>query len=162
MVTGVIGQGFGGRVGTNGDYREKTFRWTKTEGMVPLDLLSGTVSNIPVGISGDGSFIGDKPVSLNGAFDNFAADNVFKATFGGSFGSISFGNILPTGLEESVVAGDLSVVGSLDGGGALGEVDLIYVPVPEPASAILLFIGVLMSAIAGAGRYRHAVFPFPR
>ena len=46
------------------------------------------------------------------------------------------------GLSEDFVAGDLAVVGSLDGGGPLGEVDLIYVP--EPATMLLLALGLLL------------------
>ena len=90
--------------------------------------------------SAGGKFLGDKPPVLDGAFDNFAADNVFKATFGGSFGSISFGTVLPSGLTEVEVSSDLSAVGSLAGGGDLGDVDLIYIP--EPAGCLLLLIGV--------------------
>ena len=86
-------------------------------------------------------FTGDKPAALDGAFDNFAGDNVFKATFGGSFGSISFGNILPDGLSEEDVTADLSAVGSLAGGGDLGEVDLVYIP--EPATFALALLGSL-------------------
>jgi hypothetical protein len=54
---------------------------------------------------------------LDGAFDNFAADNLFKATFGGSFGSISFGNVLAADLPRDQLLSDLSAVGSLAGGG---------------------------------------------
>ena len=69
-------------------------------------------------------------------------NNIFKATFGSSFGSLSFGNVAQTGLSEDFVLNDLTVVGSLAGGGDLGDVDLIYVP--EPASALLLAIGLLI------------------
>ena len=86
-----------------------------------------------------GKFVGDKPAVLDGAFDNFAADNLFKATFGGSFGSLSFGRVLPANITESELAADLSAVGSLAGGGDLGNVDLISVP--EPACLLLLVIG---------------------
>ena len=48
-----------------------------------------------INITSAGSkFIGDKPAVLDGAFDNFAGDNIFKATFGGSFGEITFGNVV--------------------------------------------------------------------
>ena len=79
--------------------------------------------------------------ALDGAFDNFSADNVFKATFGGSFGSISFGAITDPGLSEEFVAGDLTVVGSLAGGGDLGDVDLVYIP--EPSALLLVVMGSL-------------------
>ena len=91
--------------------------------------------------SAGGNFTGNKPAALDGAFDNFAAENLFKATFGGSFGSISFGSVLPVGLTEDDVAADLSAVGSLAGGGALGDVDLIYVP--EPSTVTLVMLGLL-------------------
>ena len=91
--------------------------------------------------SASGQFIGAKPAVLDGAFDNFAADNVFKATFGGSFGSISFGSVLPVGIPESELVADLSAVGSLAGGGDLGEVDLVYIP--EPTAGVLLLFGWL-------------------
>ena len=44
---------------------------------------------------------------------------------------------------------DLAVVGSLAGGGALGDIDMIYVP--EPSSIILLALGI--AALAVAPRY---------
>jgi hypothetical protein len=64
------------------------------------------------------------------------------ATFGSSFGSLSFGNVAQTGLAEQFVLNNLTVFGSLAGGGALGDVDLIYVP--EPSAMILTMLGVLV------------------
>ena len=95
--------------------------------------------------SASGMFTGDAAQNLGGSFDNDDGDgNIFKATFGGSFGSLSFGNIAQTGLSEDFVAGDLTVVGSLAGGGDLGNVDLIYVP--EPVSLMLLLLGLVAGA----------------
>ena len=100
-------------------------------------------------------FVGEAAQSLGGSFDNDADNNIFKATFGSSFGSISFGNVARTGLSQEFVLNDLSVVGSLVGGGALGEVDLVYVPEPSSlgslVGAILLFFGA-----AGTARFRFA------
>ena len=79
--------------------------------------------------------------NLEGSFDTHSAGNLFKATFGSSFGSLSFGMVAQLGLAEDFVANDLAVVGSLEGGGGLGEVDLIYVP--EPSACCLLIIGLL-------------------
>ena len=78
---------------------------------------------------------------MRGSFDNDADNNIFKATFGSSFGSVSFGNVAQAGLSEEFMLSDLTVVGSLQGGGALGDVDLIYVP--EPSSIALLVLGSL-------------------
>ena len=100
--------------------------------------------------SASGIFTGDAAANLGGSFDNDADNNIFKATFGSSFGSISFGNVAQSGLSEEFVRNDLTAVGSIAGGGALGDVDLIYVP--EPASAVLLIFGCLL---AGAVRRRH-------
>lgn len=95
--------------------------------------------------SASGIFTGEPAQNLGGSFDNDGDNNVFKATFGGSFGSISFGNVAASGLSEVFVAGDLSVVGSLAGGGDLGNVDLMYVP--EPAALLLFTIGLVLMAV---------------
>jgi hypothetical protein len=48
-------------------------------------------------------FTGDPAANLGGSFDNDADNNIFKATFGSSFGSISFGRVAQTGLSEALV-----------------------------------------------------------
>ena len=93
--------------------------------------------------SAGGVFTGAPAANLGGSFDNDADTNIFKATFGSSFGSISFGNVAQAGLSEVFVLSDLTVVGSLAGGGALGDVDLIYVP--EPPLAVLFGLAFLGS-----------------
>ena len=87
----------------------------------------------------EGELIDARDQNLGGSFDNDADNNIFKATFGSSFGSLSFGNVAQAGLSEDFVLGDLTVVGSLAGGGDLGAVDLIYVP--EPSALVLLALG---------------------
>ena len=89
--------------------------------------------------SAAGIFTGAPALNLGGSFDNDADANIFKATFGSSFAAISFGNVAQSGLSEQLVLNDLTVVGSLAGGGDLGEVDLIYVP--EPSTLLLLVLG---------------------
>ncbi len=96
--------------------------------------------------SASGIFTGAAAQNLGGSFDNDSDANIFKATFGSSFGSLSFGAVAQAGLAESFLLSDLTVVGSLAGGGALGDVDLIYVP--EPSSVALLMLGLL--SIGGA------------
>jgi hypothetical protein len=85
-------------------------------------------------------FTGDAAMNLGGSFDNDADNNIFKATFGSSFGSLSFGNVAQSGLSEETVRNDLTVIGSLAGGGDLGAVDLIYVP--EPSALVLVALGM--------------------
>jgi hypothetical protein len=92
-----------------------------------------------------GIFTGDPAQNLGGSFDNDADSNIFKATFGSSFGSLSFGRVAAPGLSEQLVSNDLTVVGSLAGGGDLGEVDLVYVP--EPTSVLLLAHGLVIGLI---------------
>jgi hypothetical protein len=96
-------------------------------------------------------FTGAPAQNLGGSFDNDADGNIFKATFGSSFGSLSFGNVAQSGLSESSLLNDLTVVGSLAGGGALGNVDLIYIP--EPSTLILLAMGLVAILFKGSPRW---------
>jgi hypothetical protein len=90
-------------------------------------------------------FTGEPAQNLGGSFDNDADDNIFKATFGSSFGSLSFGNVAQPGLSQDFVIGDLTAVGSLAGGGDLGAVDVIYIP--EPSSLVLAAVGSVLSTM---------------
>ena len=118
---------------------------------IVYNAATGEVSvDTPVGVeltsinidSTQGILTGVAAENLGGSFDNDSDNNIFKATFGGSFGSVSFGNVAQAGLSEQFMLEDLSVVGSLAGGGDLGDVDLVYVP--EPAAIGLLVLGLLV------------------
>jgi hypothetical protein len=116
-----------------------------SSGEFSLDALAGVeLTSINID-SAAGIFTGDPAVQLGGRFDNDADNNIFKATFGGSFGSLSFGNITQAGLTEEFVLDDLTIIGSLAGGGDLGNVDLVYVP--EPTSAMLLCVGLAIGLV---------------
>ena len=60
-------------------------------------------------------------------------------------------------MTETLLLGDLTVLGSRAGGGDLGEVDLVYVPVPEPLAIALLVLGTVLLAVAWARRGRPSV-----
>ena len=77
--------------------------------------------------------------------------NIFVACFDGSFGSVSFGNVAQTGLSETFVRDDLTVLGYFNGGSRLGDVDLIYVP--EPSTLLLATMG-LVAPLAFSVRHR--------
>ena len=126
-------------------------------GDVWVDAPAGTeLTSINID-SASGIFTGQPAQNLGGSFDNDADSNIFKATFGDSFGSLSFGAVASHGLPEEFVLNDLSVVGSLAGGGALGDVDLIYVPVPEPATGLITAIAMLclVGFARQIGRHRN-------
>ena len=128
--------------GSRGD-GQTSIIYDANTGEIAVDAPAGidlTSVNID---SATGIFTGRPARNLGGSFDNDADNNLFKATFGSSFGSLSFGNVAQPILTEAFVRSDLTVVGSLAGGGDLGAVDLIYIPLPEPTAFCLLIMGVL-------------------
>jgi hypothetical protein len=128
--------------GAAGD-AQTSVMYNAISGELAVDSPAGTqLTSINID-SAAGIFTGDAAQNLGGSFDNDADNNLFKATFGSSFGSLSFGNVAQSGLSEQFVRGDLTVVGSLAGGGGLGDVDLVYVPVPEPTTIMLTLAGLL-------------------
>ncbi len=131
----------------NGTYAAIRRGGVKSDGQTSIvyDADTGEVLvDAPAGVeltsinidSAVGIFTGAPAQNLGGSFDNDSDTNIFKATFGSSFASLSFGNVAQPGLGEAFLLGDLTVVGSLAGGGGLGEVDLVYVP--EPSTILLL------------------------
>ncbi len=93
--------------------------------------------------SASGIFIGDLPHCFGQPCADLDEHSLFRADFGGGFGDFSWGNIAQPGLGEPYVLSDLSALGMLEGGGGLVAVDLIYVPVPEPATCALSSLGAI-------------------
>ena len=149
MQSGGYSPSAGAALGQGGvtDDDRTSIVYDATTGEVRIDAPIGhelTSINID---SAEGIFTGSSADHLDGAFDNDADNNLFKATFGGAFGSISLGAVAETGLAEEFVLGDLSVIGSLAGGGDLGTVDLVYLPIPEPSTAILSAVAILSACL---------------
>jgi len=132
--------------------RQHSIVYNPGTGEVTVDAPAGTeLTSINIDSAG-GIFTGQSAQNLGGSFDNDGDANIFKATFGGSFGTISFGNVAQPGLAADFVRNDLTVVGSLAGGGPLGAVDLIYIP--EPTTLVSLMIGLIA---IGASKRRGRV-----
>lgn len=103
--------------------------------------------------SADGIFTGDPPLGIGGSIDPGPSDhNIFKATFRATFGDHSFGHVAQTGLTQEFVANDLTVIGSFVGPVPFDDVDLVYIPVPEPTALVLLCVG--LSALGAMRRQR--------
>ena len=135
--------------GVEGD-GQTSLVYNANTGELAVDAPAGTdLTSINIDSAAE-VFTGDPARNLGGSFDNDADGNIFKATFGSSFGSLSFGNVAQPGLSEDFVLNDLTVVGSLAGGGDLGNVDLIYVP--EPSALALLTLGLLRLVAYGRRR----------
>ena len=102
--------------GVRGD-DQTSIGYDPTTGEIVIDPPAGrefTSINID---SAAGIFTEDPAQNLGGAFDNDSDNNIFKATFFSSFGALSFGNVALRWLSEPFIFNDLTVIGSLAGGG---------------------------------------------
>ena len=134
--------------GVEGD-EQASIGYDARTGGIAVDAPAGREFNAIIIDSAAGIFTGDPALAPLSATVN--RTTVFSnTTFGSSFPSLSFGNVAQIGLSEDFVLNDLTVHGSLAGGGDLGNVDLIYVP--EPTSLVLL----LLAAFALLARRRVA------
>ena len=88
--------------------------------------------------SADGSFGGGRPAVLDGTFDSMDQSGIFKATFGGSFESVEFGELLPTQRSADELLADLSLQGTWHDGGRFEGFTLVLASVPEPHTMGLL------------------------
>jgi len=106
--------------------------------------------------SAAGVFRGEAPQHLHGAFDHADQNRLFKATFGGSFDSLSFGRVALAGLTEEFLRSDVSVEGSLAGGGRFGDVNVHYVPEPSVLLLLATAIPTMLFRVARTAVVRTA------
>ena len=131
------------------------------EPSVGYDAASGEVwVEVPIGVeitsinieSKSGIFTGDPASWLDGAFDNDSDTNIFKATFGGSFTTVSFGNVARTNLTQDFLQNDLTVSGSQAGGGIINDLPLAFFPVPVPVPSAILLLTVAGACLVYSNR----------
>ena len=156
LVAGPVGAGSLAALAGLGDYwdEQTSIGYDPTTGELWVDAPASTELTSINFDSAASIFTGDPAENLGGNFDNDADNNIFKATFGSSFGSVSFGKVAQAGLSQQFILGDLTVVGSLAGGGDLGAVDLLWPP--EPSAFVLAVLGLLGLTMFGP-RLRHRV-----
>ena len=122
----------GNPTGQVGDHQTSII-YDAATGRMEVDAPAGaklTSINIE---SAAGIFTGDRAVNLGGVFDIDTDRTIFKAMFGGSFGSLSFGNVARPQLDRAMLLGDLTVSGSISGSPFdLGDVDLVYISSESP------------------------------
>ena len=102
-------------------------------------------------------FTGNRPTCLGSSALEDSDEHVSHFTWGSNFGSMSCGNAAQPGLGERFIRNDLTVNGSLAGGGNLGDVDLIYIPEP---SALLLAAMAITGLLALSWRLARRAAPF--
>ena len=86
--------------------------------------------------------------TLGVGLDDRWDSSIFKATLGGSIGSLNFGNLAQGDLSEESLLSDLTAAGSLGDRSDWGRVDLVYVP--EPSAALLLIMGAAIGLLRTA------------
>jgi hypothetical protein len=105
--------------------------------------------------SAGGLFLPNGHSQLTGPFDVEDRHHLFKATFGGSFNSLHFPNVLPRELTRTQLQTDLSIDGSFAAGGRIIKTKFVVIPEP-PTRSMLVAVGVGAFAFCLSARSRFA------
>lgn len=95
-------------------------------GEILLDLPADTELTAVNISSASGIFIEGHAENVDGSLDVDSDTNIFKATFGQTFGSLSFGSVAERGLSEEFILEDVTVRFLFSDGRSSGGADLIY------------------------------------
>lgn len=108
-------------------------------GDIRIDTDNQLLTSIQL-TSKDQIFLQGMGIELDGIFDVDQPEKIFKLGVDG-FSDPHFGPIAPVGLTASYLESDLTLDGSMLGGGGLDNVSLLVVP--EPNALVLFGIGLL-------------------
>ncbi|MCP4191016.1 MAG: PEP-CTERM sorting domain-containing protein [Planctomycetaceae bacterium] len=108
-------------------------------GDIQIDTDQQLLTSIQLS-SQDKIFLQGMGIELEGLFDVDRPDKIFKLGVDG-FADLNLGTVAPTGLNAEYLGSDLSLEGSMLGGGGLEEVKLLVIP--EPSAFFLFGIGLL-------------------
>lgn len=148
---------FSGAVAPNGGLGQVLLYTSKAMRVLHYDSQTGAMSlDVPVGADGEprltsvvidsasGIFTGERPDALDGAFDVFRADRVFKMDVVG-MDIVNLGKAASSGLDASTLEKDLCIAGSVIGGGTLTMVRLNSIdgPIIKPCDVLPEFGGDL-------------------
>lgn len=137
-----------------------TLIYSPATGDLHLVTRNREITTIEI-ISADRLFQGDRPPELDGLFDVYNAGKIFKLDPAG-FGDLFFPAALPPDLSFAELAQDLTINGSVVGGGAL-DATLQYEFIPEPRSSLLAIFGVIgIGLVRRANRFESRRSPFGR
>ena len=87
---------------------------------------------------------------LEGQFDVSTNDLIFKASLGSTFDTLQLSHAVPSGLNQDILLSDLSVDGSLAGGGRLADFTLVFVPEPQSFSLSIVAFAMTFWYISGS------------
>ena len=137
---------------------ETSLVYNSLSGELAVDVgTNASVDSILID-SASGIFVGDSPENLDGEYDIYGENEIFKFT-SSAFESFSFGDVAKPGLSEEFLLNDLAAIAlTYPREEDAGPINLIYVP--EPASRFLGGGLTLMSA--WFMRRRMKVFPGKR